>query len=172
MESTLEYFKIGKIVTTKGLKGELKVYSHTDEIERFLELEYFYIGKDRENKYYIDKVNITANNMVTIKIKGYETVESVQKFIQNFMYIDREDSYELLEDEMFIVDMIGMEVKKKDGTIIGILEDVLQYSANDVYVVKSESGEEYLIPATYEVVPEINSEERYIIVNPIPGLLD
>lgn len=172
MENKLEYFKIGKIVTTKGLKGELKVYSHTDEIERFLELEYFYLGKDRENKYYIDKVNIIASNMVSIKIRDYNTVEDVQKFVQKFMYIDREDSYELLEDEMFIVDMIGMQVKKEDGTLIGILEDVLQYSANDVYVVKSEDSSEYLIPATYEVVPEINSKENYMIVKPIPGLLD
>lgn len=171
MENRLEYFKIGKIVTTRGLKGDIKIYSHTDDIERFLDLDYFYIGKDRENKYYIEKSSIIAKNMAVIKIKGYDTVESVQKFISKFMYVDRENSYELEDDEMFIVDMIGMEVRTCEGEIIGTLKDVLQYMANDVYVVKSEDGKEYLIPATYEIVPEINKEENYIIVNPIPGLL-
>lgn len=172
MDNRLEYFKIGKIVTTRGLKGELKVYSHTDEIERFLDLDYFYIGKDRESKYYIDKASIISNNMAVIKIKGFDTVESIQKLISKFMFVDRENSYKLDEDEMFIVDMIGMEVKTESGDIIGELTDVLQYTANDVYVVKSKEGKEYLIPATYEIVPEINQEENYIIVKPIAGLLD
>ena len=172
MDNRLEYFKIGKIVTTRGLKGELKVYSHTDEIERFLDLDYFYIGKDRETKYYIEKASIIADNMAVIKIKGFDTVESVQKLISKFMFVDRENSYKLDEDEMFIVDMIGMEVKTESGDIIGELTDVLQYTANDVYIVKSKEGKEYLIPATYEIVPEINQEENYIIVKPIAGLLD
>lgn len=172
MEKKLEYFKIGKIVTTRGLKGDLKIYSHTDEIERFLELNYFYIGKDRETKYYIEKASVIAANMAVIKIKGFDTVESVQKFISKFMFVDRDNSYELYDDEMFIVDMIGMEVRKDTGEIIGELIDVLQYTANDVYVVKSEDGKEYLIPATYEIVPEINQEENYMIVKPIVGLLD
>lgn len=171
MEDKLEYFKIGKIVTTKGLKGEVKVYSHTDEIERFLDLDYFYLGKDKETKYYIQKANIVASNMVTIKIKDFDTVESVQKFVSKFIYIDRDNSYELDEDEMFIADMIGMEVKSVQGEHIGKLVDVLQYTANDVYVVKSDEGKEYLIPATYEIVPEINEEEKYMVINPIPGLL-
>ncbi len=172
MENRLEYFKIGKIVTTRGLKGEIKVYSHTDEIERFLDLEYFYIGKDRDTKYYIERASIIANNMAVIKIKGFDTVESVQKLISKFMFVDRENSYELDDDEMFIVDMIGMEVKTDSGEIIGELVDVLQYTANDVYVVKSKEGKEYLIPAIYEIVPEINQKENYIIVKPIVGLLD
>ena len=172
MEKKLEYFKIGKIVTTRGLKGEIKVYSHTDEIERFLELEYFYIGKDRETKYYIQKASIIADNMAVIKIKDYDTVESVQKFISKFMFVDRENSYELYDDEMFIVDMIGMEVRTDEGEVIGKLADVLQYTANDVYVVKNHEGKEFLIPATYEIVPEINQEENYMVVKPIPGLLD
>lgn len=172
MEKKLEYFKIGKIVTTRALKGELKVYSHTDEIERFLDLDYFFIGKDRENKYYIEKASVIASNMAVIKIKGYDTLEAVQKFISQYMFVDRDNSYELEDDEMFIVDMIGMEVRIESGQVIGKLVDVLQYTANDVYLVKSEEGKEYLIPATYEIVPEINIEENYMLVRPIAGLLD
>lgn len=171
MKEALEYFKIGKIVKTKGLKGELKVYSHTDDIERFLDLKKFYIGKDRENKYGLEKVSIISPNMVVVKIKDYNTIESVQAFVNQFMYVDRDETYELDEDEFFIADMIGMEVYTVSDEKIGILVDVLQYTANDVYVVKNEEGKEYLIPATYEIVPKIDMEERRIYINPITGLL-
>lgn len=172
MEKTLEYFKIGKIVKTKGLKGELKIYSHTDNIDRFLELEHFYLGKNKDEKLYIEKANIIASNMLVIKIKGYDTIESVQKFVNQFMFVARDNTYELDDDEMFIADMIGMIVKTTDGEDIGTLTEVLQYTANDVYVVKNSDGKEYLIPATYEVVPTIDTENKIIYVNPIKGLLE
>lgn len=168
----LEFFRIGKFVKTRGLKGDLKVYSHTDDINRFKELEYVYIGKDKETKYEVEKASVGAKGMAFIKLKGYNTIEDVQKFVNKEIFIAREDAYELDEDEMFVVDMLGMDVRLEDGTSIGTLKEVLSYSANDVYVVKSPEGKEYLIPATYEVVPEINAEENYMIVVPIPGLLD
>ncbi len=172
MIKKLEYFKIGKIVTTKGLKGELKIYSHSDEVDRFSELKYFYVDKDRETKYLVEKVAITAKNMIVIKIKSFDTIESVQQFIGKYIYIDRKNSYKLDEDEMFIADMIGMDVVTVKGEKIGTLVDVLQYSANDIYVVKNDDGKEHLIPATYEIVPEIDIENNKITVNPIPGLLE
>lgn len=172
MQGKLEYFKIGKIVTTRGLKGDVKVYSHTDNIERFLELEYFFIDKDKETKYYVEKASIISGNMVVLKIRDFDTIESVQKFIDKFIYIDRDNVYSLDEDEILIVDMIGMDVFTDSGEKIGVLEDVLQYSANDVYIVKSPEGKEYLIPATYEVVPIIDVENKKMVVKPIPGLLD
>ena len=172
MENKLDYFKIGKIVKTKGLRGEVKVYSHTDNIERFLELDQFYIGKDRNCEYHIEKANIVASNMVTIKIKGFDTIESVQKFVNQYIFVRRDNTYELEEDELFIADMIGMKVLNVDGSEIGNLVEVLQYSANDVYVVKNKEGREFLIPATYEIVPTIDTDKKIIYVDPIPGLLD
>lgn len=172
MQESLEFFKIGKIVSTRGLKGEIKIYSHTDEVERFLELEYIYIGKDREKKYEVEKSSISKNNTAILKLSGYDTIESVQGLMQKFIYVDRENAYELDEDEYFIADMIGISVETVDGRPIGNLVEVLQYTANDVYVVKNSDGKEYLIPATYEVVPEIDMDEKVMKINPIAGLLD
>lgn len=171
MSEDIEYFRIGKFVTTRGLKGDLKVYSYTDNIDRFKELDYFYIGKDRTKKYQVEKTSKISSDMVVIKIKSYDTIESVQSFIQKDLYVDRSNTYELDDDEMLIVDMIGMKVETVDGEYIGELKEVLQYSANDVYIVKG-SDKEFLIPATYEIVPKIDKEARIIKVKPIPGLLD
>ena len=171
MNKDVEFFRIGKFVTTRGLKGELKLYSYTDNIDRFEELDYFFVGDDRTKTYELERTSKISNDMVIIKIKGYDTIESVQKFLQKDVYVDRDNTYELEEDELLIVDMIGMRVETVGGEYLGQLEDVLQYSANDVYIVKSDD-KEYLIPATYEVVPEIDMEKKLMKIRPIPGLLD
>lgn len=88
------------------------------------------------------------------------------------MYVSREDSRELEEGEFFIADMIGMEVLTVDGKYVGILEDVLQYSANDVYVVKGEEDKEFMIPAIKKFVPTIDIDERKMIIDPIKGMID
>lgn len=167
-----EFFRIGKIVKTRGLKGDLKIYSYTDNIDRFNDLDFVFLDKSKDSILDIEKVSQVSPNMVVLKFKGYNTIESVQKLINKDIYVDRENTYELDEDEILISDMIGMTVETINGESIGKLVDVLQYSANDVYLVKSEDSKEYLIPAVYEIVPEINVDENKIIVNPIPGLLD
>ncbi|KGF15025.1 16S rRNA processing protein RimM [Peptostreptococcus sp. MV1] len=172
MTDTLEYFKVGKIVTTRGLKGEIKIYPHTDKIDRFKDIDYFFVGKDRGKKYLVERAVTASNNSIVVKLEGYDTIESVQGLIGKFIFVDRDNSYELDEDELFIADMIGMDVETLEGDRIGKLVDVLQYAANDVYVVKSEDSKEYLIPATYEIVPDIDTKNRLMRVKPIPGLLD
>ena len=134
----LTHFKIGQIVNTQGLKGEVR-----------------YKG-----------------NMVIMKIKNVDRVEDAEKLRNKFMYVSREDSRELEEGEFFIADMIGMDVYTLDNNHIGTLKDVLQYAANDVYVIKSNDGKEFLIPAITKFVPTIDINERKMIIDPIKGMLD
>ena len=150
----LTHFKIGQIVNTQGLKGEVRVYPFTDDIYRFDDLEEFYLGKDLETKWEVDRV------------------EDAEKLRNKFMYVSREDSRELEEGEFFIADMIGMDVYTLDNNHIGTLKDVLQYAANDVYVIKSNDGKEFLIPAITKFVPTIDINERKMIIDPIKGMLD
>ena len=148
----LTHFKIGQIVNTQGLKGEVRVYPFTDDIYRFDDLEEFYLGKDLETKWEVERVRYKGNMVI--------------------MYVSREDSRELEEGEFFIADMIGMDVYTLDNNHIGTLKDVLQYAANDVYVIKSNDGKEFLIPAITKFVPTIDINERKMIIDPIKGMLD
>ena len=166
----LTHFKIGQIVNTQGLKGEVRVYPFTDDIYRFDDLEEFYLGKDLETKWEVERVRYKGN-MVIMKIKNVDRVEDAEKLRNKFMYVSREDSRELEEGEFFIADMIGIEVFTIDGEKVGELKDVLQYAANDVYVVKGEE-KEYLIPAIMKFVPTIDMNERKMIIDPIKGMLD
>ena len=167
----LKYFKIGQIVSTQGLKGEVRVYTYTDDIYRYDDLEEFYLGKDFENTWKVEKVRYKGK-MVIMKIKGIDTVEDAEKLKDKFMYVSREESRDLEEGEFFISDMIGIDVYTIDGAHIGILDEVLQYAANDVYVIKGQEDKEYLIPAIMKFVPTIDMEERKMIIDPIKGLLD
>jgi 16S rRNA processing protein RimM len=167
----LTHFKIGQIVSTQGLKGEVRVYSYTDDIYRFDDLETFYLGKDLENKWIVEKVRYKGN-MVIMKIKGIDTVEEAEKLKNKFMYVSRDEGRELEEGEFFISDMIGIDVYTVDGQHIGVLDDVLQYAANDVYVVKGAENKEYMIPAMLKFVPTIDMNERKMIIDPIAGMLD
>ncbi|RDY24800.1 16S rRNA processing protein RimM [Romboutsia maritimum] len=170
MKEKITHFKIGQIVNTQGLKGEVRVYPFTDDIYRFDELESFYLGKDLETLWDVEKVRYKGN-MIIMKIKDIDTVEMAEKLKNKFMYVSREESRDLESGEYFIADMIGIDVFTLDGTKVGVLKEVLQYAANDVYVVKGEENE-YLIPAIMKFVPTINMDERKMIIDPIKGMLD
>lgn len=166
----ITHFKIGQIVNTQGLKGEVRVYPLTDDINRFDELKYFYLGKELD-KYKVERVRYKGN-MVIMKIKGIDIIESAEKLKNKYIYVSREETRELEEGEFFIADMIGMEVFTVDNNYVGVLSEVLQYAANDVYVIKNDEDKEFLIPATMKFVPSIDINERKMIVNPIKGMID
>ncbi|OPJ55634.1 ribosome maturation factor RimM [Alkalithermobacter paradoxus] len=164
-----KHFKIGQIVNTQGLRGEMRVYPLTDYKERFEEIQWVYIGDDFNNKHFIEKVRY-KNSMVILKIKGIDDINQVERLKNKYLVIPRENARELEEDTYFIADLIGLEVYTVNGEYVGILEDVMQPGANDVYVIKNGS-KEYLIPAIKQFVPHINMNERKIIIDPIEGMI-
>ena len=171
MKEKLTHFRIRQIVNTQGLKGEVRVYPYVDDINRFDELENFYLDKNFNQEFEVERVRYKGN-MVIMKIKGVDSVEMAERLKTKNLYVSRENSVDLDEDEFFIADLIGLDVFTVAGEKVGTLKDVLQYSANDVYVVKGDNDKEYLIPSTLKFVPEINIEEKKMIIDPIKGMLD
>jgi len=170
MDEKLAHFKIGQIVNTQGLKGEVKIYPLTDDINRFDDLDKFYLDKDLQKEWEVEKVRYKGK-MVIMKIKAIDSIEDAERLRNKFICVGRESTRELDEDEFFIADMIGIDAFTVDGDRLGVLREVLQYSANDVYVIEGD-GKEYLIPAILKFVPEINMSERKMIIDPIKGMVD
>ena len=170
MTEKLTVFRIGQIVNTQGLKGEVRVYPYTDDINRFDESEYFYIDKNLNNKYEVERVRYKGN-MVIMKIKDIDSIELAEKLKTKNMYIGREQGRELEEGEFFVSDLIGLDVFTVDGEKVGVLKDVLQHAINDVYVVSS-GEKEYLIPSIEKFVPTIDLDQNKMIIDPIKGMLD
>lgn len=167
----VEFLKIGQIVNTQGLKGDVRVYPLTDDIKRFDELGKFFIGENFNDEFEVQKVRYKGN-LVILKIKGIDIIEEAENLKNKYIYVSRENCRKLDEGEFFISDMLGIEVYTVDNVYVGVLKDVLQYAANDVYVVKNDEGKEFLIPAVMKFVPTIDIENRKMIIDPIKGMID
>lgn len=151
--------KIGKIVNTFGIKGELKVYPYVDYID---ELSKIYI----DNKEYTLSKSRNQKNVVIIKIKGLDDINLVEDFKNKEIEIDRVDLPKLKEGEYYIEDLIGLDVYTDDGKLLGKLDDIFNTGANDIYQVNN-----ILLPAIPDVIKKIDIENQKIIVHIIKGLI-
>lgn len=167
----MEKIKIGKIVNAVGLKGELKVYSYSDYKERFEELDSIFAGEEQE-EYEIENVRY-QKDMVILKLEGVSDRNQAEAMKDKDIFIAEEDLRELPAGTFYIKDLIGLKaIDDTDGTEIGCVTDVTQNTPQDIYVIKTAAGGQVLIPAVKEFVKEINPQEGYIKITPIPGLID
>ena len=165
-----DYLEIGKIVTVHGLRGDVKVQPWCDSPEFLCAFPVLYLGKEKKDVEVIDAR--VQKNMAVLRLGGYETVEQAETLRNQMLYLHRED-VELEDGTYFVQDLMGLEVLDADsGVSYGILKDVLQTGANDVYVVQPEGRKEVLIPAIPDVIVETNLEEGCMKIRPLEGLLD
>ena len=165
-----QFLECGKIITTHGIAGEVKVQSWCDSPEDMLSLDtlYFEGGKktvrvERSRKH---------KNMVLLKLEGIDTVEQAAALRNRILYLNREDLL-LAEDEYFVQDLLGSEVIDADTrAVYGILSDVTQTGANDVYHLTCPDGSLKLVPVIPQVVIETNPKENFIRIRPLRGLFE
>lgn len=164
-----QFLEAGKIVTTHGIRGEVKVMPYTDVPELLCEFDRLFIGKNH------DEINIERarvfKNMVIMKLEGVDTPEAAEKLRNKLLYMHRDD-LELDDDTYFIQDLIGMEVRDADTDVVyGKIDDVMQTGANDVYVIKGDN-KEYLVPAIADVIVSTDVENDIMTIRPLDGLFD
>jgi 16S rRNA processing protein RimM len=165
-----KYLELGQIVNVKGLKGEVKVNSFTDDNTKFERIPKVFIKqKQTLNEYEIEKVSYNKNQVI-IKFKNINTVEEAEKLRNSYIVVDREIFGELPEGVYYIADLIGLEVYTETNEYLGKVDDIYNNGANDIYVVKSDDGKQKLLPGIDEVIKKIDLESNKIIVNLIKGL--
>lgn len=166
-----EYFEIGQIVNTSGLKGEIKIKPFTDDITKFNDFKTIYVSVKKELKEFkIEKVRF-SKNMVFLKLKGIDTIEEAENYRNLYIKRKRDKDEKLEEDTYYIVDLIGCRVYTDDQKELGEVIDVFSTGSNDVYVVKDELGKQVLLPAIKEVIKNVDIENRTIIVHLLEGLI-
>ena len=168
----VEEFQIGVITQTHGIKGEVKVFPTTDDVKRFKRLEKVTIDSGKKRfEAEIESVKF-FKQFVILKFKGFDTIEDIQPYKQAKLLVDREHAVRLRKDEYFVADLIGTKVVSDEGTELGVMTDVIETGANDVYVVKNSEGEEILFPAIKDCVKEVYLENGVITLHVMDGLLD
>lgn len=165
-----EYFEIGQIVNTSGLKGVLKIKPFTDDIKKFSNLKTIYIKtKNGLTEFKIEQVRY-VKNMVMLKLTGIDTVEEAEKYRNLYIKILR-DQEELEEGSYYVVDILGCKVNTDTNQELGKVVDVFQTGSNDVYVVKDEQGKQILLPAIKQVIKNVDIKNKIIIVHLLEGLV-
>lgn len=166
-----QFLEIGKIVSTHGIKGEVRVQPWCDDGEFLTEFEMLYLQGGKRpvevESAYVHK------NIVVMKLAGVDTMNDAQAMRNQILYMNRDD-VELEEGTYFIQDLIGLTVIDADqpDKVYGVLSDVTQTGANDVYHIKDSQGKITLIPAVPLVVKETDLEGGVMRISPIPGLFD
>ena len=156
----LPYIEAGEIVTTHGVRGEVKVLSWLDSPEILCEFDRCRISG---REYVMDSVRVqkTCN---LVKLRGVDTMEEAQKLRGKTMELYRED----ISDELiFASELVDVEVYA-DGACIGKIKEVLDYPGNSVYVVQGER--EYLIPAVKEFILSTDLERNQMQVKLLKGM--
>jgi 16S rRNA processing protein RimM len=167
----MDYTIIGKIINTHGVKGELKIYPMTGDVDRFLNLENIYIGEDKKSLT-VEKARF-HKSFIIIKLKEYDNINEVLIYKEEYIYVDDEDKLILPEDSYFIEDLIDCKVFDLDNIEIGHIKDIIHTNKDDVYVIKSSfDDKEYLIPAVKEFIKQIDIKSNLVIIDPIEGMLE
>ena len=164
-----EYFEVGQIVNTSGLKGLVKVNLFTDDIEKF---DKVLIEKNKQLiEYEIEGVRYHKNQAL-IKFKGIDDIEKAETFRNCYIKVKRCWEEELPEDTYYIVDLIGLEVFSDENEKLGVLKEVYPVPGgnNDVYVVET-NGKDLLLPAIGDVIKKIDIPNKKMIVHLIDGLM-
>lgn len=164
--------RVGVITSTHGVRGEVKVFPTTDDMNRFKKLKTVILDTGKEHK----TLNIESvkffKNMVILKFKGFDNINDVEMWRQKDLLITRDQAVKLSPDENFIVDLIGLTVITDEGEKLGVMKDVLQTGANDVYIVKMSDGKEVLLPAIKDCILNVDLEKGEMLVHVLDGLLD
>lgn len=166
-----DMLQVGVITQTHGVRGEVKVFPTTDDVNRFKKLKQVILDTGKETmSLEIQSVKF-FKQFVILKFKGIDNINDIEKYKRCSLYVTREHAVPLEEDEYFIADMIGMEVCTEDGNIFGTLKDVIETGANDVYVIESAEHGEVLVPAIKECIRGVDIEKGQMMIHLMDGLI-
>ena len=167
----VDYFEVGQIVNTFGIKGEVKVAPFTDNLERFNDFKELYVDKKGELQTFKIEYVKYHKNMVIIKFAEIDRIEEAEKYRNCYLKIARKDAKELPEGTYFIADLLEMSVYTEEGDLLGKVDDIYNNGSSDIYVIKNKMGKQVLLPAIPEVIKKIDIKEGTIIVHIIEGLI-
>lgn len=167
---------VGKLVNTHGIRGEIKILSHTDFPEvRFAKgSKLLIVPADGSPKFEVTVESAREQKgMYVVRLKGYDNINQVEKYKGSMLTVPAEDLVDLPEDEFYFHQIVGCQVFTDEDAEhpLGTITEILQPGANDVWVVKPAKGAEILIPVIKDVVLNVDIPAKKITVHLMEGLL-
>ncbi|MFF3100563.1 ribosome maturation factor RimM [Viridibacillus sp. NPDC093762] len=170
----MEWYNVGKIVNTHGIRGEVRVISQTDfPEERYVVGEQIALfKKDSKKPLRLTIASARAHkNFILLSFEGYPNINDVEDFRDGILKVSEKQLSELADDEYYYHEIIGCTVFDEEGTEIGQVKEIFETGANDVWTLKGVNGKDQYIPVIDDVIKEIDVDEKKIIIHVMDGLL-
>lgn len=155
--------EIARVLKPHGIHGDMKVRLYSDNFDDFMSRGFAYTGKDGGGA----RVSYTALRVappfVYLHFDGADTRSAAEAMAGTPLFVRREDLSAPPEGEYYVMDLIGMKVEDERGAKLGVLSEVLQHGAADVYVVKGEKG--FMFPALKRVIQGVDTASGVLRVN-------
>jgi len=164
---------VGKVVSARGTKGELKVFPLIKDLDFLLGLEHLLLRSPKGNLLKREVSGIRRHNkFLLLQLEGVASIDDAEVYKGFEILVPSSELPGLDEDESYYFQLEGLRVLTVDGVDLGILDHVMETGGNDVYVVRSSDGREILIPAIREVISKVDLERGDMIITPIEGMLE
>ncbi len=168
----VDLLRVGTIASTHGIRGEVKVFPTTDDMERFKRLKSCILDTGKEQlELEVEGVKF-FKQFAILKFKGFDNINDIEKYRGKDLLVTREAAVPLAENENFVGDLIGLEVVTDEGAHFGKVKDIMATGANDVYVIDGDDGKEYLFPSIKECILDVDLDAGKVTVHIMKGLLD
>ena len=170
-----QWMSIGQIVAHQGLKGDIRIKPSSDFPERFTKPGKRWIQKANELPTEIKLIKgnlIPGKSIYVVSIEGISNRSSAEKIIGWKLVIPVDSRPNLSKGEFHYFDLIGLKAKRgSEKKLIGYVTDLIK-GGNDLLEIELLEGKKVLVPFVKEIVPEIEIKEKWLLINPPPGLLE
>ncbi|HEX3010664.1 MAG TPA: ribosome maturation factor RimM [Syntrophomonadaceae bacterium] len=167
-----EMVSIGKISSTYGFEGMVKVLPLTDFPERFNSLQKIKISRSGNiQELAVEKV-VPYKNIFLLKLAGIDNKEKAAEYRGSLLMVGEDEVFPLPEGYFYHFQLIGMQVYDQEKGLLGQLKEIIETGANDVYVVQGEKYGEILIPAIKKVILDVDTAQNKMQVKLLPGLIE
>ncbi len=157
------FLVLGKLRRAHGVYGEISMEIYTDMLE-LLEPGRIVLVGETHHAYTISNTR-WKQDLLLLKFVGIEDRTLVSELTNSLVFVKPSDLPPLSDEEIYYHQLIGLHVYDVDNLYLGVLKEILQTGANDVYLIQDELGNEVLIPAIEDMILEINLEKQEMIVS-------
>ena len=163
---------VGKIIKAHGIRGELKVIVYSQDVSQFAVYRQVYLPKKFGFSLYPIKKIREHGKYVLITLEGINDRTSAEALKGLEIYVDKSSLPPLQEEEYYWYQLYGLRVVTKEGEDVGTISYIFNNGAHDIYVVKTKDDKEILIPATEEIVLDVDLKQAIMKIDPLPGLIE
>ncbi|MBQ8767034.1 MAG: 16S rRNA processing protein RimM, partial [Clostridia bacterium] len=164
------YLELGQIVSTHGIKGEMRFNPWCDTPDFVKKFKTLYFDNKGENSIKVVSAR-SHGNVVILMLDSVDDIDKARALKNKVLYMKRSDA-KLPKGTWFVQELFDCKViDDNTGKELGIITDVSETGANDVWHITND-GKEYLVPAIDEVIVSVDTENSAVVIRPMKGIFD